>query len=86
MERNAKARYQRDIDDERKLFYAAVTWAKKELYLCYQHSKNRILEFVKETASSMYLQYDPDDFNDEDYEDASLVQEARRLVMDYYHK
>lgn len=79
-----KDRYQSNIDDERKLFYVAVTRAKKELYLCYQHSKNRVSEFVKEAANSMYLLYDPDDFNYEDYEGASLSQEARRLVMDYY--
>lgn len=32
----------------------------------------------------MYLQFDLDNLSNADYEDASLAQEARRLVMDYY--
>ena len=64
-EQNKEA-YQTDMEDERKLFYVAVTRAKKNLYLSYELSKHPVSSFVKEAADSKYvsvnradLEYDP---------------------------
>lgn len=56
-----KDKFDSDIDDERKLFYVAVTRAKKKLFLYYELSKNNLSTFVKEAAHSGYLEIEKAD-------------------------
>lgn len=50
-----RERYKSDLEDERKLFYVAVTRAKKRLYLCWEDSKKLPSLFVAESAQSPAL-------------------------------
>ena len=56
-----KAKYQSDLEDERKLFYVAVTRAKQNLYMTYELSAQPISCFVKESAVSHHLKIDRSD-------------------------
>lgn len=56
-----KEKYRGDLEDERKLFYVAVTRAKQNLYLTYELSSQPISRFVKESAGSSYLKIDRSD-------------------------
>ncbi len=56
-----KSKYRSDLEDERKLFYVAVTRAKQNLYMTYELSAQPISCFVKEAASSHYLKIDRSD-------------------------
>lgn len=56
-----KDRYQSDLEDERKLFYVAVTRAKRNLFMTYELSTQPISCFVKEAASSMVLKINRND-------------------------
>lgn len=49
-----KDKYQSDLEDERKLFYVAITRAKQNLYMSYE-SKRQISRFVEEANQSRYL-------------------------------
>lgn len=51
-----KAKYDSDIEDERKLFYVAVTRAEKNLFLSYTLEKQPVSEFVANAAESAALQ------------------------------
>lgn len=51
-------KYKSDLEDERKLFYVAVTRAKQNLYMTYELSTQPISCFIKEAASSNYLKID----------------------------
>jgi DNA helicase-2/ATP-dependent DNA helicase PcrA len=53
-----KDKYQSDLEDERKLFYVAVTRAKQNLYMTYELSAQPVSCFVKESAVSHYLKLD----------------------------
>ena len=53
-----KEKYASDLEDERKLFYVAVTRAKQNLYLSYQLSSKALSPFVAEAAESNYLMID----------------------------
>lgn len=53
-----KAKYESDLEDERKLFYVAVTRAKENLYLMYELTNQPVSCFVAEAAESHYLQID----------------------------
>lgn len=53
-----KARYESDLEDERKLFYVAVTRARENLYLSYELTSQPVSCFVAEAAESHYLQID----------------------------
>ena len=69
-----KEKYQSDIEDERKLFYVAVTRAKQNLYMTYELSMQNISCFVKESASSVHLKINRNDLNytpEENLEDYS---------------
>lgn len=55
-----KEKYLTGLDDERKLFYVAVTRAKKNLYMTYELSSQPISTFVVEAASSDFLSVDRD--------------------------
>lgn len=50
-----KAKFESDVEDERKLFYVGITRAKNNLYLLYELSKKNLSIFVKEAAGSKYL-------------------------------
>ncbi len=56
-----KDKYESDMEDERKLFYVAITRAKRNLYLSYDLSTQPISAFVKESAGSNYLIINRDD-------------------------
>lgn len=56
-----KDKYQSDIEDERKLFYVAVTRAKKNLYLSYELSNQPVSCFVVEASDSHYMDIDRSD-------------------------
>jgi DNA helicase-2/ATP-dependent DNA helicase PcrA len=56
-----KDKYQSDLEDERKLFYVAVTRAKQNLYMTYELSTQPISRFVKESSASHYLKFDEND-------------------------
>jgi len=56
-----KARYQSDLEDERKLFYVAVTRAKQNLYMMYELSKQPLSCFVAESAESQYVAIERND-------------------------
>ena len=68
-----KAKYQSDLEDERKLFYVAVTRAKQNLYLSYELSAQPVSCFVKESAESQHIKIDKSDLfydpksSDDDY-------------------
>lgn len=59
-----KAKYETNIEDERKLFYVAVTRAKQNLFFSYTLESQPISAFVKESAASRYLDIDRKDLND----------------------
>lgn len=56
-----KDKYQSDLEDERKLFYVAVTRAKKNLYLTYALSSQPVSTFVAESAVSHHLKINRED-------------------------
>ena len=56
-----KDKYQSDLEDERKLFYVAVTRAKQNLYMTYELSAQPVSCFVKESAVSHHLKLDISD-------------------------
>ena len=58
-----KQKYETDIEDERNLFYVAVTRAKNSLYMLYQLTKQPVSVFVKEAAKSKYLEIDSNDLS-----------------------
>lgn len=60
---NNKEKYITNIDEERNLFYVAVTRAKRQVFMTYQLSKHSVSMFVKESAKSKYLSIDKDDLN-----------------------
>lgn len=56
-----KDKYQSDLEDERKLFYVAVTRAKRNLYMTYELSAQPVSCFVRESAVSHHLKLDRSD-------------------------
>ena len=56
-----KDKYQSDLEEERKLFYVAVTRAKQNLYMTYELSAQPVSCFVKESAVSHHLKLDRSD-------------------------
>ena len=56
-----KDKYQSDLEDERKLFYVAVTRAKQNLYMTYELSAQPVSRFVKEAAVSHHLKINKSD-------------------------
>ena len=58
-----KDKYQSDLEEERKLFYVAVTRAKQNLYMTYELSAQPVSCFVKESAVSHHLKLDRSDLS-----------------------
>lgn len=56
-----KAKYDSDIEDERKLFYVAVTRAEQNLFLSYTLENQPVSEFVSNAAESASLQINRND-------------------------
>lgn len=56
-----KDKYRSGLEDERKLFYVAVTRAKKNLYITYELSSQPVSVFVTESASSSFLTINRED-------------------------
>ena len=56
-----KDKYRSDLEDERKLFYVAVTRAKQNLFMTYELSTQTISCFVKEAADSPHLKINRSD-------------------------
>lgn len=53
-----RAQYESTTEDERKLFYVAVTRAKKNLYIGFDSSENDVSNFVEEACRSEYVDFD----------------------------
>lgn len=84
-----KDKYQSMLDDERKLFYVAVTRAKQNLYMSYASATQPVSCFVQEAAQSPYLQINDRDLTcnpkaSVDSDKAELAQYARSQLQDYY--
>lgn len=58
-----KDKYQSDIEDERKLFYVAVTRAKRNLFMTYELSSQPVSCFVSESSESEFLVIDRNDLS-----------------------
>ena len=65
-----KEKYETDLEDERKLFYVAVTRAKNELYLYANTEKKDVSDFLIEATESQYL-------------DISLTGETKEMDSNY---
>lgn len=79
-----KDRYQSGLEDERKLFYVAVTRAKKNLYITYELSSQPVSCFVAEAAESHHLKINRDDLA---YNPRADVSDAAPLYgFDYENK
>lgn len=90
-----KDKFSSDIEDERKLFYVALTRAKRNLFLLYDFSKKGLSQFAREAASSVRLSINQEDLF---YEPVAQkkgrggggngsgdeVRELRKRLMDYY--
>jgi hypothetical protein len=92
-------KYEGNIEDERKLFYVAVTRARKDLFLLSLLDDQEISRFVKEAAVSRFLTTDEKVLNYNSYEKRKaerekenqakreywqLVKDARNELYDYY--
>ena len=75
-----KNKYCSDIEDERKLFYVAVTRAKKNLYMTYELSTQPISIFVIEAAASSFLK-----INREDLKYNTKINEMKASNTRSYH-
>ena len=58
-----KYKYESDEEDERKLFYVAITRAEQNLFMSYTLENQPVSEFVKEASKSDYLQINKNDLN-----------------------
>lgn len=72
-----KDKYQSSLEDERKLFYVAVTRAKQNLYMTYELSTQPVSIFVQESSKSSFLKINISDLyynpkGDEDFSYSSL--------------
>ena len=56
-----KAKYDSDIEDERKLFYVAITRAKQNLFMSYTLENQPVSEFVSDAAESTSLKMNRED-------------------------
>lgn len=76
-------KYEASLEDEWKLFYVAVTRAKKRLYLCWEDSKKQLSKFVAEAAQSPCL--DRGDLSQEEIDIVLYdidIERVRKLVLE----
>jgi len=73
----SKAKYDSDIEDERKLFYVAVTRAKQNLFLSYTLEKQPASIFVCDAAESSFLQINREDL---DYQSSKRLSHEEQLL------
>lgn len=87
-----KEQYDSDMEDERKLYYVALTRAENRLYLCYCLGRKSLSPFVKESAESHMLDISAEDINfiseaereAEERRIANLAKKARAALREYY--
>ena len=72
-----KDKYESEVDDERKLFYVAVTRAKENLLFFYDLTKKDVSTFIKEAAESSHLDIDRDDLMS-----SEEINELRKQLLD----
>jgi len=77
-----KEKFEGDIEDERKLFYVALTRAKEKLLLTY--NINNPSRFLNEASNSNYLDINIDDVKPKNKIDWDLVKKAKEKLIDYY--
>jgi len=91
--KNSAKKYESNIEDERKLFYVAVTRSKNNLFLYSQISKKDVSEFFLESTNSDILALDFNTVNilrEREIEnmkvrfDYNKVKEIKKKVLDYY--
>ena len=75
-----KAKYDADMEDERKLFYVAVTRAKQSLFMSYTLENQPVSEFVSNAAESAYLKMNREDLQYQ-AEKRLSPEEAQRLGL-----
>lgn len=69
-----KSKYQGDLEDERKLFYVAVTRARQNLFMTYELSEQPISCFVTEAAASQVLKINRADLTYTQTNDSDIMQ------------
>lgn len=69
-----KSKYQGDLEDERKLFYVAVTRARQNLFMTYELSEQPISCFVTEAAASQVLKINRADLTYTQTNDSNITQ------------
>ena len=69
-----KSKYQGDLEDERKLFYVAVTRARQNLFMTYELSEQPISCFVTEAAASQVLKINRADLTYAQTNDSDITQ------------
>lgn len=77
-----KDKYFSDLEDERKLFYVAITRAKQNLYITYELTTQPVSCFVREAATSSNLQINRSDLTynpkvDDDFSTALKLSDQR---------
>lgn len=78
-----KEKYDSDVEDERKLFYVAITRAKQNLYLSYTLEDKPVSEFISNAAESAALQIDRSDLR---YQPSSASADGKMLVSNEQHR
>lgn len=81
-----KGKYESDIEDERKLFYVAITRTEKNLFMSYVATEKNVSEFVIEAADSYHLKTDRASLiaDSETESNAALLKRAKSALHDYY--
>ena len=77
-----KAKYDSDIEDERKLFYVAVTRAERNLFLSYTLENQPVSEFVSNAAESAALQIDRADLQYQPPRKATTYADKKEAVSE----
>ena len=77
-----KAKYDSDIEDERKLFYVAVTRAERNLFLSYTLESQSVSEFVSNAAESAALQMDRRDLQYQPATESGSTETSKEKVSD----
>ena len=71
-----------DIEDERKLFYVAVTRAERNLFLSYTLESQSVSEFVSNAAESAALQMDRRDLQYQPSKESGSTETSKEKVSD----